>query len=108
MGRSKGAVGLVGVAGSRTGAVVAHGDSGVGKSALVVREIVEAASNDPEMTQARCINLRHLPATTLELESYLGAPLSALLAELSAPQRLLVIDGADAISEGMVETFRYL
>ena len=47
------------------------------------------------------MNLRHLPATSLALEAHLGAPLAALLAELSAPQRLLVIDGADAISEGM-------
>lgn len=31
-----------------------------------------------------------------------------LLAELSAPQRLLVIDGADAVAEGMLEQLRYL
>ena len=70
--------------------------------------VTGAASSDPDTTQALCINLRHLPTTTLELESYLGAPLATLLAELSAPQRLLVIDGADAISEGMLEPLRYL
>ena len=91
-----------------TAAVVAHGDSGVGKSALVIRAVTDAASSNPDATQALCINLRHLPTTTLALESYLGAPLATLLAELSAPQRLLVIDGADAISEGMVEPLRYL
>ena len=48
------------------------------------------------------------PKTSLEFESYLGAPLATLLAELSAPQRLLIIDGADAISEGMGDVFRYV
>jgi hypothetical protein len=99
---------LVAIAASANAAVVAHGDSGVGKSALVVHAATGAASRDPDMTQALCINLRHLPTTTLAFESFLGAPLPKLLAELSAPERLLVIDGADAIAEGMVEPFRYL
>lgn len=89
-------------------AVVVHGESGVGKSSLVVLAATGAARRDPDSTVALCINLRHLPTTTLELESFLGAPLADLLAELSAPQRLLVIDRADAISEGMPEPFRYL
>ena len=54
------------------------------------------------------MNLRHLPAASLELEAHLGAPLAVLLAELSAPQRILVIDGADAVSEGSETVFRYL
>ncbi len=89
-------------------AVVAHGDSGVGKSALVIQMATDAATDDPDGTQALCINLRHLPSTTLAFESYLGTPLATLLSDLSAPQRLLVIDGADAIAEGMVESLRYL
>jgi hypothetical protein len=103
--RSDTAAQLLSVVASPVAAVVAHGDSGVGKSALVVQM---ASGADPNTTQALCLNLRHLPTTTLALESYLGVPLAALLAELSTPQRLLVIDGADAISEGMVESFRYL
>ena len=67
-----------------------------------------AAASSPDATQALCVNLRHLPATSLELEAHLGAPLAELLAELSAPQRLLVIDGADAVSEGAENVFRYL
>ena len=106
--RSGAAVELLTVAGSATAAVVAHGDSGVGKSALVIGAATDAANSDPDTTQALCINLRHLPPTTLALESFLGAPLATLLAELSAPQRLLIIDGADAISEGMIEPLRYL
>ena len=89
-------------------AVVAHGESGVGKSALVLGAATSAATADSDATQAVCINLRHLPGTTLEFESLLGCPLAMLLAELSAPQRLLVIDGADAVAEGMLEQLRYL
>ena len=100
--------GLVAVLASSPAAVVAHGDSGVGKSAVVIQTATDAATNAPDSTQASCINLRQLPRTSLEFESYLGAPLATLLAELSAPQRLLVIDGADAISEGMGDVFRYV
>ncbi len=106
--RSNAAAELLALAEAGNTAVVAHGDSGVGKSALVVGAVTSAVSSDPESTQAFCINLRHLPIMTLELEYYLATPLATLLAELSAPHRLLVIDGADAISEGMLEPFRYL
>jgi biotin operon repressor len=106
--RGEAAAALLDVAVSGSAAVVASGESGVGKSTLVVRAITDAACDSPETTQALCINLRHLPETTVELESVLGAPLATLLAELSAPRRLLVVDGADAISEGMIESFRYL
>ena len=101
-------VGLVAVLASSPAAVVAHGDSGVGKSAVVIQTATDSATNAPDSTQALCINLRHLPRTSLEFESYLGAPLATLLAELSAPQRLLVIDGADAISEGVGDVFQYV
>jgi DNA-binding transcriptional ArsR family regulator len=106
--RSRAAAELLALAGPSAAAVVAYGDSGVGKSALAVGAAADAASHAPDATQALCMNLRHLPATSLELEAHLGAPLNALLAELSAPQRLLVIDGADAVSEGSDTVFRYL
>lgn len=86
-------------------AVVVHGESGVGKSALLVEAVT--AANDDEC-QALMINIRHLPATAMELEQALGAPLATVLAELSAPERLLLIDGADAVSEGKLEQLRYL
>jgi hypothetical protein len=106
--RSDAASGLLAATGTATAAVVAHGDSGVGKSALVIGTLTGAASRDPDTTQALCINLRHVGSETLTLESFLGAPLATLLAELSAPHRFLVIDAADAISEGLLDTFRYL
>jgi len=106
--RSQAAAEFLAAVGSTDAAVITHGDSGVGKSTLAVRAVTRAVSSEPETTQAVCINLRHLPATTLALESFLGTSLAKLLGELSAPQRLLVVDGADAISEGMLEPFRYV
>ncbi|HEY1700421.1 MAG TPA: winged helix-turn-helix domain-containing protein [Trebonia sp.] len=106
--RSGAAADLLSLAGPSAAAVVAYGDSGVGKSALTIGAAADAAGRTPGVTQALCINLRHLPATSLELEGHLGVPLAGLLAELSAPQRLLVIDGADAVSEGSETVFRYL
>lgn len=89
-------------------AVVAHGDSGVGKSALVLSAATSAATADPNATQVLCINLRDLPGSTLEFEAMLGCPLATLLAELGAPRRLLVIDGADAMAEGKQQPLCYL
>ena len=106
--RSRAAAELLALAGPSAAAVVAYGDSGVGKSALAIGAAADAAGRAPDATQALCMNLRHMPATSLELEAHLGAPLAALLAELSAPRRLLVIDGADAVSEGSDTVFRYL
>jgi hypothetical protein len=89
-------------------AVVTHGSSGVGKSALVLGAASAAAIADPDAMQVICINLRHLPRTTLEFESLLGCPLATLLLEMSAPQRILVVDSADAVAEGMLEQLRHL
>ena len=88
-------------------AVVAHGESGVGKSALVLAAAGESRSH-PNDVQTVCINLRHLPRTTLEFETLLGVPIATLFGELSAPQRLLVIDGADAVAEGLTEQLKYV
>ena len=89
-------------------AVVVSGESGVGKSALALRSLSAAGSEDSETVQALCINLRQVPKLTVEFEAVLGCPLSTLLCELSAPRRMLIIDAADAIAEGMEDAFRYL
>lgn len=87
-------------------AVVVCGESGTGKSALAVRSLISAV--DPETTDALCVNLRQLPALAVEFEAAIGCSLSVLLAEMTAPERVLVIDGADAIAEGMHDVLDYL
>ena len=102
--RTEAAAGLVDTA-MDAEAVVVGGESGVGKSALALQSL---SAGNPDTVQALCINLRQVPKLTVEFESILGLSLSTLLCELSAPHRMLVIDGADAVAEGMEDTFRYL
>jgi hypothetical protein len=72
----------------------------VGKSALAIKSAAELAS-DASITM---LSLRDLPATTLEAEALLGVPLVELLAGGAAgPQRLLLLDGAEAVLEGRGE-----
>ena len=89
-------------------AVVVSGESGVGKSALAVRGLSATAKADPDKVQVLCINLQHVPKLPVKLADILGCPLSTLLSELSAPQRMLIVDGADAVAEGRDSAFRYL
>lgn len=91
-----------------TAALVVSGESGVGKSALTLLPLAAASAADPDSVQVLCVNLRHIPALTVEFENALGCPLSVLLGELSAPNRILIVDGADAVAEGRGEAFRYL
>ena len=88
-------------------AVVVGGESGVGKSALALG-LPGTDAADADRVQALCINLRHVHKLTVEFEQTLGCPLSTLLYELSAPQRMLIIDGADAVAEGRAEALRYV
>ena len=89
-------------------AVVVSGESGVGKSTLAVRGLTAAGETAPDGVQALCINLRHVPKLTVQFQDTLGCPLSTLLGELSAPQRMLIVDAADAVTEGREDAFRYL
>ena len=89
-------------------AIVVSGESGVGKSALALLSFTTAGVADPDTVQALCINLRQVPKLTVKFEATLGCPLSTLLCELSAPQRMLIVDGADAVAEGMDDALHYL
>ena len=95
-------------AASSANSVIVSGESGVGKSAIAVLGLAAAADADPEGLQALCINLRHIPELVIDFEAALGHPLSLLLRELSAPRRLLIVDGADAVAEGWRDSFSYL
>jgi len=92
-------------AAARVAGLLVHGDSGVGKSALTLHGMAKVAETEPDEVQVLCINLRHLPVTSLELLASLGCPLSELLGELSAPIRILVVDGADAAAENHHDIF---
>ena len=89
-------------------AVVVTGESGVGKSALAVLGLGAAVDTKPDDLQTVCINLRQIPCLVITLEGMLVHPLLTLLSELSAPQRMLVVDGADAVTEDKYDVFRYL
>jgi hypothetical protein len=88
------------------GDLIVRGDSGVGKSALVMDAIEpgELGVN----RQAIAFNLRHLPTSQLELLALLSTPIEKLFSELTAPDRLLVIDSAEAATEDHREVFSYL
>ncbi len=79
------------------GDLIITGDSGVGKSALVMdaTEPDELGAN----RQAIAVNLRHLPTSQLELLALFSTPIEELFSELTAPDRLLVIDSAEAATE---------
>ncbi len=119
---------LAAAVGSADGVVV-HGESGVGKSAaalglLTTTKMAAEAEDEPEPAhdpvdaadadesagerQVVCMNLRHLQRTALEFEGTLGVPLRDLLAEMSAPARVLVVDGADAVAEGAQDLLTYV
>ena len=89
-------------------AVIATGESGVGKSALALLSVTAVGMADADALQALCINLRHIPTLTVEFENVLGCPLAELLRELSAPRRVLIVDAADAATEGMHDALAYL
>ena len=89
-------------------AVVVSGESGVGKSALAVLGLTNTAEEKPDEIQVLCINLRHIPKLSIDLQNIFGVQLSELLSEMSAPQRILIVDGADAVAEGMEDAFQYL
>jgi hypothetical protein len=90
-----------------TAALVVSGESGVGKSALVM-DAANAAAADSDHTEVVCVNLRQLPERSFDLVARLGCSVEQLLSELAAPRRLLVIDTADAAAEGWGDMFGYL
>jgi hypothetical protein len=86
--------------------LVVKGESGVGKSAAVLDAVEPAALGNN--CQALVINLRALPGTPLDLIAALSEPLEELLAGLTAPRRLLVVDAAEAAAENRRDVFVHI
>lgn len=86
--------------------VVVRGESGVGKSALVLDAMETPASE--EECEFIAVNLRDLPPTILELVDALSSPLEDLLAGMTAPQRIVVVDAAEAVAESRKDVFDYI
>lgn len=89
-------------------ALVVTGESGVGKSALVLDAITSAERARKSEMQLVWLNLRQLPERSFDLTAQLGYPLERVLSQLSAPQRYLVIDAADAAAEAHDQVFSAL
>jgi hypothetical protein len=96
----------LGTAITADGDVIVKGDSGVGKSALVMDAIEPGELG--ENRQAIAVNLRQLPTSQLELLALLSTPIDELFSQLTAPDRLLVIDSAEGAAEDHGEVFSYL
>ena len=84
-------------------AVLVTGESGTGKSALVLSVVADLEACSATAVEAVVVNLRRLPQTIHELTQLLGHSIGQILQDLSAPSRLLVVDGADAALEGRSE-----
>ena len=86
--------------------LIVSGESGVGKSALVL-DATEPPSLAEE-SEVLALNLRHLPESSVELTAALSEPLGDLLAHMNAPRRSLVIDAAEACAENKAEVFAHI
>ena len=71
------------------------GKSGVGKSALVCSALDHLGNDGTGGFDSVYLNLSELPPRASDLRNLLGLPLDRALSEMSAPKRLVVIDGAD-------------
>ncbi len=80
-------------------ALLVVGESGAGKSALVLSTVAELEQASADDFDVLVVNFRNLPGTGMELRSVLGISFRDALAELSAARRILVIDAADAALE---------
>ncbi|WP_137241781.1 hypothetical protein [Plantibacter flavus] len=94
-------------AGVTGGAVLIAGESGTGKSALTLSTAQTLALTSEEF-QHVALNLRRLPNTVSRLSSDLGMPLRAVLNEMTATSRVLIVDAADATLEGRSALLREL
>jgi antitoxin (DNA-binding transcriptional repressor) of toxin-antitoxin stability system len=88
--------------------ILVHGESGAGKSALVMNAIDAEKAESPDAFDAVYLSLRQLPDSGSLLDSSLGAPLADLLRVMNAPTRAMVIDAADYLAEAASTSFAWV
>lgn len=90
------------------GTILVHGESGAGKSALVLNAIDAEKEERPGEFDAVYLSLRQLPDSGSILDSSLGAPLAVLLQVMNASTRAIVIDAADYLAEAASTSFAWV
>ncbi|MFC8045350.1 hypothetical protein [Nocardia sp. NPDC057353] len=76
-------------------ALIVAGESGVGKSSLVLSTVREKIKEDPDNFDAIVINLRHLTDSTAEMRAAVREAINTSLKNSPAAIRLIVVDAAD-------------
>lgn len=79
--------------------VYVHGDSGSGKSSITLAALDERKADGQQTLDFVYLNLRQVPPARIVLDSALGTPIVDLLATLSSPTRILVVDGGEFVTE---------
>lgn len=88
--------------------ILVHGESGSGKSALVLDAIDAEKAERPDAFEAVYLSLRQLPDSGSLFDSALGAPLVDLLQLMNTPKRAIVIDAADYLAEVASTSFAWV
>jgi len=89
--------------GAAGGALVVRGEPNVGKSTLVLHAVDDVRAGGGAVT---ALSLRDLRGQLTALEGQLRHPLRRVFAGSAvAPERLLVLDGAEAVQEGAAADF---
>ncbi|MEU6559226.1 hypothetical protein [Nocardia nova] len=92
-------------AGKNSSALIVVGESGTGKSALVLTTVQQLTSCDPDKFDAVVVNLRYLPDSISAMRSLLANAIVDALKNSPVEARIVVVDAADAVLESGSSVF---